>query len=329
MSKLSFTTAFKLSSVVAAVALLATPVFAQNFPTKTIRIIVPYGASSIVDAAPRILAQKMAADLGQSVVVDNKSGGAGIPAINDILNQPADGHTILAADASHWATTPAMQTVPYDFMRDFTPISVTFSNGLIFVTGPNSGINSFQDLIAAAKAKPGALNFSTPGIGSAHQLSFEYLKANLGIDMKHIPYRGAAEMIEAVMRNDAQVTVSSPSSVLPLAKTGRLKMIAVNIPQRMKQVPDVPTVAELTGLKDFDFAGRQGFVIKAGAPKATIDRLAASVYKAASAPDVVKQINETFGADMVPTTPDQFSQIIRADIVKFTQAVKLSGAKPS
>ena len=298
---------------------------AQTFPNKAVRIIVPYAPGSSVDGIPRMIAERMGADLGQPVVVENKPGGLFMPAINDILNQPADGYTLLASDAGIWAIVPAMQTVTYDFVRDFTPVSLSFTNGLILFTGLNTGINTFQDLVAQAKAKPGQLNYASPGIGSPLHLAIESLDASLGISMKHIPYKGAPEMIESLVRGDTQTGLLAPGAVLALAKAGKVKMLAVSIPNRLKLAPDLPTIAELTSVKDFNFPGQQAFVAKTGTPKAVIDRLSASIRAVGASPEMQTKVLTNTGSELTTSTPEQLQEIIRSDIRKYGAAVKLAG----
>lgn len=313
------------AAALGAVALL--PAHAQNYPTKPIRIIVPYQAAGAVDIIPRLLAERMSGDLGQSIILENKTGGLGIPAMTDTLNAPADGHTIFAADASHWAINPALGTVSYDFLKDFAPVSLVFTNGLIIVSGAASGINNLQDLIAQAKAKPGSLNYASPGVGSVHHLVLASLAASTGMDVKHIPYKGAAEMAEALLRNDVQFTMISLPAVQPHAKAGKMKMLAVNITKRLRQIPDVPTVTEVTGIKDFDYPGQQGFVVKAGTPRPIIERISAAVRKAGTQPDLFNKVLEITASEITPSTPDEFAELIRGNVRKFTNAVKVSGAK--
>ena len=312
-----------------AAALLAavSPASGQTFPNKPVRIIVPYGVGGVVDFVPRVLAERMSAELGQPVVVENKSGGLGIPAMNEVLNSPPDGHFMIEVDAAHWAINPALTQVNYNFTRDFAPVTLVFTNGLVFFTSTTSGINSFEGLVALAKAKPGQLNYGSSGIGSTHHLAIESLKASLGLDIKHVPYRGGAEMAESVMRGDTHFSVVSMGTILPLVKAGKLKMLAVSIPTRLKQIPDVPTVAEVTGLKDYSFPGQAGFVVKAGTPKAIIDKLAAAFTKAAQQPDLAAKVLDTTASELTPSTPEQLTELIRRDIVKFANAVKASGAK--
>lgn len=323
------TTRFTARSLALAVALagLATVASSQTFPSKNIRIVVPYPPGSVVDIVPRLLAERMAADLGQPVVIENKTGGLGIPALTETMNSPADGHLMVAVDAAQWAINPAMQQVPYDFLRDFKAVSMTFTNGLILYTSVQSGITSFEDLVAKAKANPGALNYGSAGIGSVHQLAMETLKNALGIELKHVPFRGSSAMVESLIRNDVQVGFSSVSVVVPQFKAGKARMLAVTIPARIKQIPDVRSIAEITGLKDFNFPGEQGLVVKAATPPAIIDRLNASIRKAAAPAELQAKVLDQTAANLYPTTPEQMTEIIRTDIRKYAAAVKLAGAK--
>ena len=306
---------------------VAGPALAQLPAGKPIRILVPYAPGSVVDLVPRLLAERMSVDLGQPVVVENKSGGLGLPVINDVLNGPTDGTVILAADVAHWAINPAMQTVTYDFLRDFKPLSMTFTNGLIFYTSTGSGINSLEDLIAQAKAKPGQLNFGSSGIGSVHHLAFETLKAAFGLDIKHIPYRGSGVVVESVLRNDVQVALSSVGVVMPHVKAGKARMLAVSITSRLKQVPEVPTVAEITGLKEFHFPGQQGFAVKAGTPQPIVDRLSQAIRKASLQPELYNRVLDTTASEMTPNSPEEISEMIRADLRRITAAVKAAAIK--
>ncbi len=268
-----------------AAALLAavSPASGQTFPNKPVRIIVPYGVGGVADFVPRVLAERMAAELGQPVVVENKSGGLGIPAMNEVLNSPPDGHVMIEVDAAHWAINPALTQVNYNFTRDFAPVALVFTNGLVFFTSTTSGINSFEGLVALAKAKPGQLNYGSSGIGSTHHLAIESLKASPGLDIKHVPYRGGAEMAESVMRGDTHFSVVSMGTILPL--------------------------------------------VKAGTPKSIIDKLAAAFTKAAQQPDLAAKVLDTTASGLTPSTPEQLTELIRRDIVKFANAVKASGAK--
>ena len=309
-----------------AAGLAGAPLRAQDFPTRPLRLIVPYGPGAASDYVARLVAEKMSVELGQTVLVENKPAGLGLPAINDVLNAPADGHVMLAADSAHWAITPAMQAMPYDFLRDFQPLSLTFSNGLLLFVNTSSGITSLQGLLAEIKAKPGQFNYGTPGIGSLHHLAMEVLKTSLGLDCKHIPYRGGADAIQSLLRGETQIGINSQTAVVPHVISGKLRILAVTVTGRLRQLPDIPTVAEVTGLRDFQFPGQQGLVVKAGTPKAVVDRLSAAIRKAGSDPVLAAKVLERAASEMAPMSPEQLTELIRSDIRRYAAAVKVSGA---
>ena len=298
---------------------------AQTFPSKPVRILVPYAPGATSDLVPRLLGERMGSDLGQPVVVENKPGGLGLPAINDVLNNPADGHTLIAADAAHWAVNPAMQPVNYDFIRDFAPISQTFVNGLLFYVSSTLNVNTLHEFIAYAKAHPGQLNYGTPGVGSVHQLALETFRAGLGLDFKHIPYKGGADAIQSALRGETQFGVNSQTAVMPQVRAGRLKIVAVTVMNRVKSAPELPTVGEVTGLQDFQFPGQQALFARAGTPRANIDRLNAAVRKAA--PELAARVLEQAASELIPTTPEQVLEVMRGDIRRYNNAVKISGIK--
>lgn len=325
MNKIKLPLAIALLVVGASVLI---PADAQNFPTRPLRIISPYSPGNSVDLASRLLAPNMSQDLGQPIVVENRPGGGGVIAINELLAQPADGHTPLVPDAGHWAINPALQTMPYDFLRDMAPVGLIFTGPRYWMVSTSSPINTLQDLIALARAKPGVLNYGTPGSGTPHHMEAEVFRSSLGLDIKHIPYKGGSETTEALLRGDIQLTFLAMSTMLPHVKAGKMRMLAVDTKTRFRVTPDVPTVSEITGIADFHFPGQLGMVARAGAPKPVIERLSAALGKAALSPDVVSRMLNSGGLDMTPTTPEQFAELIREDIKKYALAVKISGAKP-
>jgi len=301
---------------------------AQTFPARPLRIIVAYGPVGGPDTVSRLIAPLIGADLGQTVVIENRGGGAGMPAINEVLNSPADGHTLFVPDAGHWAITPALQDVTYDFMRDFAPVGMVFSGPQIYVVLSSTGIKSLRELIDLAKAKPGVLNYGSPGIGSVHHLQGEVFKSGLGIDIRHVPYRGGGEMTEALLRGDVQFAFLALAALLPHVKSGKLTMLAVSSNTRFRGAPELPTVAEVTGMADFSFLGQMGVVVKAGTPRPVIDRVSGALRKALTNQAAADRVFTTSGIELMPTTPEQFADLIRADIAKYTRAVKVSGARP-
>lgn len=304
------------------IACLATPALAQTFPTKRVRIIVPAGPSGAVDLVPRLLAERMAPDLGQPIIIENRPGGAGIPAVNEILNSPADGYTVLTAYAANWAITPALQPVPYDFLRDFAPVGLSFTGLRVYAVLSSTPVKSLQDLIALAKEKPGSINYASAGVGSGVHMEAAVFASSLGLVTRHIPYRGGAEEVEALLRGDVQYTMSGVNVIMPHVKAGKVRLLAVNRKARSAIVPELPTVAEITGLRDFDFATYVGWVVRAGTPKPVIDRLSGALMKAGAQPDLVAKVFSSGGVELTPSTPEQLAEIIRNEITQYTQAVK-------
>ncbi len=291
-------------------------------------MIVPYGAGTAPDIVPRMLVERMAGDLGQAIVIDNRPGGLGLPAINEVLNRPADGSTLFAAAAAHWAIVPAMQTVPYDFLRDFAPVTLGYSEPQVIVVSAASPYNSLPDLMAFAKANPGKVNYGSGGNGTLAQLQIETMAHALGVKLTHIPYKGSNETLEAILRDDIQLTTAGVKNTVALVKAGKVRLLAVTTGKRSVVAPDLPTVAELTGLKDFDWVGEQGYVVRAGTPRPLIDRLNASFTKAMVQPDLQKRLIETGAAEFRPNSPEQFGELIRENIKRFGEAVRLAGLKP-
>jgi len=300
---------------------------AQTYPSKPIRIIVPYSAGGAVDLVPRLLAEQMALDLGQPVYVENKSGGLGIPAILEAQKYPNDGYVIFAGDAAHWALTPALQKVPYDFVKDFVPLTQTYQTAQFVFTNTNSGITSLQDLIDKAKASQGKLNYASPGVGSIHHISMEVFRVGMGLEITHIPFKGAAEVTESVLRGDTTVGLSSLQGVLSHVKAGKLKLLAVNAGRRLATASDVPTIAESTPLKDYDFGGVQAFFVKAGTSQAIVERLNASVRKAFANKNLAAKLLDVTASDLGPNTSEQMGEKVRGDIRKFGAAIKTADIK--
>ena len=317
-----------LTLIAATVVSAIFPAQAQTLPAKPLRIVLPYGTGGATDTVSRQIAIQMTSLLGQSVIMENKPGGGGIPAIQDVLSQPADGSTMLNADASHWAILPILQNVPYDFTRDFAPLGQIFTTPQFYVIPTAVPATTLQEFIALAKAKPGTLNYGTPGFGGIHHLHGETLKSLLGLDIRYVPYKGGGEALEALLRNDIQLTLTALAVTAEHIKAGKLRVLAVATKQRTPLAPNVPTVAELTGLKDFEFAGQLGMVVKNGTPKAVIDRLSAALMKAVMTPELVQRGANT-GIEMVATTPDDFGALIRGDKVKYAAAIKTAGVQPA
>jgi len=300
---------------------------AQDFPTRPIRAVVPYAAGGLPDTMTRIASQRMVEILGQQIVVDNRPGAGGISGCELVANATPDGYTLLIADVGQTAINPALYAkLPYDTLRDFAPVSLMGTSGQFLVAHASVPAKTLPELIVLVKGKPGQLRYGSGGIGSIHHLSMEALKAPLGLDIVHIPYKGTGQAVPALLAGEVSLLFAALPSIAPHVKAGRLKLLAVNTLKRNAQAPDVPTVAEITGIKDYDYPPAIGVMAPAKTPKAVIDRLAAAVQKAVQHPDTVSRYR-ALGIDPVGNTPAQYAAQTRRDIAKYAKAVKASGVK--
>ena len=300
---------------------------AQNFPTRPIRAVVPYAAGGLPDTMTRIASQRMIEILGQQIVVDNRPGAGGISGSELVANATPDGYTLLIADVAQTAINPALfAKLPYDTLRDFAPVSLMGTSGQFLVAHATVPANSLKELIALVRTKPGQLRYGSGGIGSVHHLSMEALKAPLGLDIVHVPYKGAGQAVPALLAGEVSLLFAALPATAAHVKAGRLKLLAVNTLKRNAQAPDVPTIGEITGIKDYDYPPAIGVMAPAKTPKAVISQLAAAVQKAMQHPDTVTRYR-TLGIDPVGNTPEQYLAQTRADIAKYARAVKASGIK--
>jgi tripartite-type tricarboxylate transporter receptor subunit TctC len=311
-----------LASVLAGISTLAG---AQDFPTRPIRIIVPYAPGGIPDPITRALAPHMAQTLGQPVTVENKPGGGGVPAISELLRAPADGHLLVCADAGQWAIQPALKPGVFDPAKDFVALGMV-ATSIIFVTvREDLPVKSFQDLVALAKSKPGQLSYGTSGIGSIHQLFMETVKAQFGMDIVHVPFKGAAASIGALVAGDIPIVIASNGSLAPHLKAGKVRRLLAATTNRSRSAPDVPSTADVA-MTD-SFPGDEGYIVRSGTPKAIVDKLAFAVARAAATPEFAK-ITENLYVDVTYLTPAQMEERMRIDQVRYAKAIRLAGVKP-
>jgi tripartite-type tricarboxylate transporter receptor subunit TctC len=300
---------------------------AQNFPARPIRAVVPYAAGGLPDTMTRIASTRMTEILGQQIVVDNRPGAGGISGCELVANASPDGYTVLIADVGQTAINPALYAkLPYDTLRDFAPVSLMGTSGQFLVAHASVPASTLKELIALARSKPGQLRYGSGGIGSIHHLSMEALKAPLKLDIVHVPYKGAGQAVPALLAGEVSLLFAALPATGAHIKAGRLKVLGVNTIKRNAQAPDVPTIAEITGIKDYDYPPAIGVMAPARTPKAVIDRIAAAVQKAVQHPDTVARYT-TLGIDPVGNSPAQYLAQTRADIAKYARAVKASGIK--
>ncbi|MEO8543741.1 MAG: tripartite tricarboxylate transporter substrate-binding protein [Betaproteobacteria bacterium] len=307
---------------------LGLPMMAQSqaaYPNRSIKFVVPYSAGGLPDTVARIFAQRLQDRLGQSVVVDNKPGANGVVAASALASSPADGYTFLVTDGSMFSINPAIyKNLSYEYKRDFVPVSLAARAPLYLAVHPKTGVNTLQEFVALAKAKPGTLNYGSSGIGSSHHLTMEAMKAALGIDVTHVPFKGSSQSVPALIGGQVDVAFSALPSLSGFVKTGKVKLLATNGANRSTHEPDVPAIAEL--IPGFDFAVIVGVLAATGTPQAAIDRIAAEMEKVAKMPDTM-QVLANAGVDAVGGSPAEYGKAILDENERLAKAIKAAGIK--
>ena len=307
---------------------LCLPMMAQSqatYPNRAIKLVVPYSAGGLPDTVARIFAQRLQDRLGQSVVVDNKPGANGVVAASTLASSPADGYTFLVTDGSMFSINPAIyKNLSYDYKRDFVPVSLAARAPLYLAVHPQTGVNTRQGFVALARAKPGTLNYGSSGIGSSHHLTMEAMKAALGIDVTHVPFKGSSQSVPALIGGQVDVAFSALPSLSGFVKGGKVMLLATNGAKRSIHEPDVPAIAEM--VPGFDFAVVVGMLAAAGTPQAAIDRMAAEMEKVAKMPDTI-QVLSNAGVDAVGAGPAEYGKTILDENERLAKAIKAAGIK--
>jgi len=291
---------------------------------KPIRMIVPLAAASAVDNAARIVAQKMAQNLGQAIVIDNKPGAAGLIGAGEVAKAAPDGYTIGGFNDSIMTMLPNLNAkMPWDIVRDFEPVSLvaTVEWGLVVPTEAHE--KSAADLIAAAKGAPGRLNYSSGGNGSPQHIAMALFASQAGLQMKHVPYKGATQAAMGVAGKEVDAAFQGIATVTSLIKSGKVRLIGVTTPRRMPQYPDVPTVSE-SGLAGFEFNSWFAIMAPAGTPREILQRLSAEVAKALADPEVRDKLHAQ-GLTPRGTTPEELGTAMRAQLAKYGALIRQNG----
>lgn len=310
----------------AVLSLSAAAAHAQNFPARAIRVVVTSPAGGSNDIINRTLAAKVSENVGQPVVIDNKPGASGFVAAETVARAAPDGYTLLAATEATLVTNPLFfKKVPYDTQRDFAPITIAVEIDYILLVHPSVPAKSVQELIALARAEPGKLNYASSGNGSSFHLGMELFKRMAGIDMVHVPFKGSALSVNAMLAGEVQVMLNGTVNGVPLAKSGKLRALAVTGTKRSPLAPEIPTVAE-SGLPGYDMRGWFGTVAPAATPAAVIAKLNAEIVRALHAGDVRARL-EGFGLEIVGDTPDDMARRMREDARRLSRIIRESGAK--
>jgi tripartite-type tricarboxylate transporter receptor subunit TctC len=296
------------------------------FPSHSVKLVVPFPAGGPLDAVGRAIAQQLGDAWGQSVVVDNRPGAGGNIGADLVAKSPPDGYTVVMGALSTHAVNPSLyKSMPYDAVKDFAPITLVAITPNVLVVNQDLPVHSVQELIAYAKAHPGKLSVGSRRNGSAGHLAGELFKVDTGVDMVHVPYRGAAPAMQALLAGDTQLMFDNLASAMTQVKAGKLRALAVTTAKRSPLVPELPTMVE-AGLEDFDISTWFGLLAPAGTPPAIVARWNAEVTRILKAPDMRERLARQ-GAEAAPTTPGEFARFIAAEVPKYARIVKASGAK--
>ena len=292
---------------------------AQSYPVKPVRMIVPFTAGGGVDLTGRALAQHFTEAWGQPVVVENRAGAGGNIGAEVIARAAPDGHTIMITTTGHAVAASLYRKLPFDPIKDFTPVSQITQTYLVLVTHPSMP-RSMKELIAHAKANPGKLNYGHPGVGVAPHLIGELMKSATGIDIVFIAYKGDAQTVPAMIANEIQFEFTPPATIAQQVKAGKLRGLAVSSPTRSKAFPDLPTTAE-AGFPEVNYVGWNGFFAPGGTPRDIASKISAETVRALRAPQMVERLNAG-GTEPAGTTPEEFNLKYRADIALYAKLIK-------
>ncbi|WP_288252335.1 tripartite tricarboxylate transporter substrate binding protein [uncultured Hydrogenophaga sp.] len=315
------------ATLMAASALLPATAFAQDYPNRPIRVIVPFAPGGVVDTTARLLTQKLTERLGWNFVVENKPGGNGFIAVTTAAKAPADGYTLLAAHTGEFAVNPALfPNVPYELDRDFTPITMISDTPMLLVANAQQPFNTVPELVAAAKKAPGSITFSSPGNGSINHLAGEWFAMEAGTKLLHVPYRGGAPAAAAVASGEVALGVVAIPAVIPHMQSGRVKVLGLTTARRSSFNKEWVTANE-AGVKNVDASNWVGLFAPKGVPADVVARLYAEVVKTLEQPDVKKRFADA-GAELGGMSSADFGQRIRSDATRFKDIVQKANIRP-
>ena len=299
--------------------------FAQAYPARSIKFIVPYSAGGLPDTVARIYAQRLGDRLGQPVVVDNKPGANGVVAAQAMAASPKDGYTFLVTDGSMFSINPSLyKTISYDYKRDFVPVSLAARAPLYLAVHPKTPANNLRELVALAKSKPGTLTYGSSGIGSTHHLSMEAFKSALSLDITHIPFKGTGQSVPALIGGQVDMLFSALPSLSGFVKSGQVRLIGNNAGKRSSQEPNVPTLSEL--IPGFDFAPIVGVLASTGTPQAAIDRISAEMAVVAKQAETIHILSNA-GIEAVGGSASDYARAIADENERLGKAVQAAGIK--
>ena len=312
------------AGTVVLLAAFATGAFAQGYPTKPAKVIVPYPPGGPTDIVARVVSQKLSEQMGQQFIVENRPGAGGNIGAEAVAKSPADGYTLLVATTAHAINPSLFKSLGYSLTKDFAPVSQLTSGPLVIVANPSLPAKNVKELVAIGRSKPGSLNYASSGNGQSTHLAAELFATMAGIKMNHIPYKGSAPALTDVMGGQASLMFDTMLSAMPHVKNGKLKAIAVTSAARSPAAPDVPTVAE-SGLPGYEAIAWNGLLVPAGTPADVAGKLNAELKKALDAPDVKDRFSAQ-GFSAAWNTREAFAKFIQSELDKWAKVVKVSGA---
>lgn len=310
----------------AAALVLTNGALAQSFPSKPIRVVVPFPPGGGTDIVARTVTPKMAEILGQPFVIENRAGAGGNIGTEVVAKSPADGYTLLVASASTAINTTLFKNLSWDLSRDFTPVVLMVVNNHLLAAHPSLPANSVQELLALARAKPGAITYASYGPGSSAHLTAELFKLMAHVDLLHVPYKGAAPAVNDLLGGQVNIMFADVAALLPHVKSGKLKALGIASAKRFEGLPEVPTIAE-SGVPGFEAGGFLGLVAPAGTPPAVINALNAAGQKSLAMPDVRERLL-ALASPPVGGPPGEFAQYITREIDKWARVIRAANIRP-
>jgi tripartite-type tricarboxylate transporter receptor subunit TctC len=317
-----------LSRLLAAVAALcfALPALAQSYPTRPVKIVVPFAAGGPADIYARAIGEKLQAALGQSFVVENKPGGGAVIGTMEVVKSAADGHTLLMMSNTHTVNESLIADKPYQLLRDLVPVAPVNSSDLVMVVHPSVPARTLPEFLALAKSKPGGLNYASSGPGTPYHMAGELFKAMAGVDLVHVPYKGSSGARTDILGGQVQMMFDAITTMAPHVQAGKLRALGTSGKSRSTVLSDVPTVSE-AGVPGYEAVIWLGIMAPAGTPKAVVDRLNTEITRAANSPEVRDAWSKQ-GATAMSMSADEFGRFMREDVEKWARIVKVSGARP-
>ena len=304
---------------------LASAIHAQTFPSKPLRIIVPFPPGGAADVTSRLLGEQMAKGLGQPVIAENRPGAGAVIGYELAARAAGDGYTLLVVFPSFVINPAVKHGLKYDPLKDFKSVGQTISVPMVFAVNPSVPAKSLQELIALARAKPGEIAYGTPGAGTTHHIIGEMFRLAAKINLMHAPFQGGGPAITAAVGGHIPMVLSNVNEIAPFAKSGKMRSLAVTTPERAELLPEVPTVRE-AGYPEVESTNWSGFVVPAATPPAAIARLNAELVRALRDPEIREKL-KTYGMSPAPGTPEQFSALLQSESARYAKVVREAGIK--